>query len=115
LKDVHEKSTKAGLLLPELAVDLKLFCGELSQHLMVTAAVGFGDEGAKLTLAAFELAALESFERIFDTFSHGLRVGGDSIRVLRILKGAGQKNSAGFVGCSIEGVRWNWGMGERFE
>jgi hypothetical protein len=88
LKDVLE-STKEGLVFSELAVDLKLFCGELSQHLTVAPAVGFRDEGAKLTLPAFELAAPECFQRIFDTLGHGLRVGAGGIGVLRVLKGAG--------------------------
>jgi len=42
---------------------------------MIASAVGFGDEGAKLALTAFELTIFESFKRIFYTLGHGLGVG----------------------------------------
>jgi hypothetical protein len=37
---------------------------------MVTAAVGFGDEGAELALTAFELAMREGVEGVFYLLGH---------------------------------------------
>ena len=59
----------------ELAIDLKFFCGEFSEHFLVATAVGFGDESAEFALTAFELAMLEGVESVFDLLGHGLRVG----------------------------------------
>ncbi len=60
----------------EFAIDLEFFCGELCEHLLVAAAVGFGDEGAEFALAAFEVAVLEGVEGVFDLLGQGLSVGG---------------------------------------
>jgi hypothetical protein len=63
-----------ALMLAQAAIDLKLFCSEFSQHLMVAAAVGFGDKCAELALTAFEVAMREGVEGIFDLLGHGLGV-----------------------------------------
>ena len=69
----------------QFAVDLEFFRGELRQHLMVAAAVGFGDEAAKLALAAFEVTCSRVCEGIFDLLGHGLRVGVAGVGALRVL------------------------------
>ena len=56
----------------EFAIDLEFFRGEFAEHFVVAAAVGFGDESAKLALTAFELAMLEGVEGVFDLLGHGL-------------------------------------------
>jgi hypothetical protein len=63
-----------GLVLAEFAVDLEFFCSEFFQHFLVAAAVGFGDEGAELALAAFEVPVLEGVKGIFYLLGHGLSV-----------------------------------------
>jgi hypothetical protein len=62
-------------VLAQVAIDLKLLSSEFSQHLMVAATVGFGDEGAEFALTAFEVAMGEGVEGIFDPLGHGLCVG----------------------------------------
>lgn len=61
-------------MLAEFTVDLEFLCGELLQHFLIAAAVGFGDEGAELALTAFEVAVGEGVEGVFYLLGHGLRV-----------------------------------------
>ena len=61
-------------MLAQVAIDLKLLCSEFSQHLMIAATVGFGDEGAELSLTAFEVTMREGVKGVFDLLGHGLRV-----------------------------------------
>jgi hypothetical protein len=61
-------------VLTQLAIDLKLFCGELLQHFLIAAAVGFGDKGAELALTTFEVTMREGVKGVFDLLGHGLSV-----------------------------------------
>ena len=58
----------------ELAIYVQFFGREFSEHLVIAAAVGFGDESAKFALAAFELAMLKRVKSVFNLLGHGLRV-----------------------------------------
>jgi hypothetical protein len=89
-------------VLAEFAVDLEFFCGQPLQHLVVAATVGFGDEGAELALAAFEVAMLEGVESVFDLLGHGLAVG------VGVFEGTGEKNVAWLV---VGYVEWIGGCG----
>jgi hypothetical protein len=53
------------LVVAELAVDVELLGDELVEHLLVAAAVGFGDLRAEFALAAFEAAMFERVKRAF--------------------------------------------------
>ena len=102
-----------GLVFAEFAVDLEFFCGELCEHLLVAAAVGFGDQGAEFALAAFEVAMREGVESIFDLLGHGLHV--DDAAVVGVFEGAGEEDAALLVGGGVEGVGRGGGVGESFE
>jgi hypothetical protein len=82
---------------------------------VVAATVSLGDEGAKLTLTALELATFQGVEGIFDLLGHGLSVGGGGVGVICVLEGMGQEGAAGLIGCGIERVGWCWRVGEGFE
>jgi hypothetical protein len=97
----------------EFAVDEEFFGGEFFQHFVVTAAVGFSDEGAEFTLTALEVSVLEGVEGVFDLLGHGLRVGGGWVGL--VLKGAGEEDVAVLVGCGVERVGRCWGVREGFE
>jgi hypothetical protein len=82
---------------------------------MIAVTVGFGNQTSELALAPFELTIFERFERVFYALCHGLRIYGGAIRVFCVLKGASQKNSAGFIRRGIEWVRGNWSVGKRLQ
>ena len=62
-------------MLAEFAVDVEFFGDELGEHGLITAAVSFGDLGAEFALAAFEAAAFEGVECVFDLGGEGGFVG----------------------------------------
>ncbi len=83
---------------------------------MVAAAVGFGDEGAGFALAAFEVAVLEGVEGVFYLLGEGeLGGAGGVVGFDGVLKGAGEEDAALLVGCGVEGIGWDGGVGESFE
>ena len=98
----------------KFAVDLEFFGVSLVEHLVVAAAVGFGDQGAEFALAAFEVTMLEGVERVFDLLGQRIGVGG-ARRVVVVLEGAGEKDATVLVGRGVERVGRRGGVGESFE
>lgn len=83
----------------ELLVDLHLFEHEFFEHGVVAAAVGLGDLGAELALAAFEAAAFEGMEGVFD-------LGGECALLLvrRVLEDECKLGAGVVCGGGVEGI-----------
>src|SRR5260370_42652022 len=63
------------LVFAESAVDVEFFCCEPGEHIVVAAAVGFGEQGADLALAALHPAVFEGVEGICDLFGYRCGLG----------------------------------------
>lgn len=104
-----------GLVVAEESVDLEFFGGELGEHGLIVAAVGFGDEGSEFALAAFHVAVFEGVEGVLDLLGKGELGGAGGVGFELMVEGVGEEGAAGLVGSGVEGVGRDGGVGEGFE
>src|SRR3954469_19102410 len=101
-------------MLAQAAVELDLLLDEVVEHAGISAALGLGDKRAELALAAFEVAALESMERVFDLVGERRLVA--VVQVFRgLMERTREHDAGGLVRRSVERVGRRRGEGQGFQ
>ena len=103
-------------VLAQAAVEEEFFLDEPCEHVVVAAALGFGDQGAHLALATLHVPMLQSVQCIFNLLCGRALIAGGGLRLLcGLLESASQQDAARLIGCGIERVRRRRCVGEGFE